>query len=120
MKAEEVELIAIKWFKAFNKHDLEKLLCLYHNDAIHYSPKLKLRKPETKGMVKGKDALREWWKDAFERLPSLNYSVISLTINTDRVFLEYIRRVDGEEDMQVAEVLEIKDGLITASRVYHS
>jgi hypothetical protein len=33
--------------------------------------------------------------------------------------MEYIRNVDNEEAMLVAEVLEIKEGLIVASRVYH-
>jgi len=33
--------------------------------------------------------------------------------------MEYIRHVDGEEDLKVGEVLEIKNGLIVFSRVYH-
>jgi hypothetical protein len=33
--------------------------------------------------------------------------------------MEYIRKVDGEDDMLVAEILEVKNGLIVASRVYH-
>ena len=113
------EKIAIKWFAAFNNHDLEQLLSLYHDRAEHFSPKLKIRRPETKGMVRGKDALRAWWKDAFERLPQLHYVVTSLTANNDRVFMEYIRQVPGEEEMLVAEVLEIKEEKIVASRVYH-
>ena len=76
-------------------------------------------KPESDGFVTGKEALRAWWQDAFERLPSLNYKVKSLTANGDRVFMEYIRTVVGEEDLLVAEVLEIKDDKIIASRVYH-
>lgn len=119
MKPEDLSDIALKWLTAFNSHDLEKLLALYHSDARHFSPKLKIRKPETNGWVSGKDALREWWQDAFERLPSLHYSVTSLTANTERVFMEYLRKVDAEPDMLVAEVLEIKEGLIIASRVYH-
>jgi hypothetical protein len=115
----ELENIAIQWFAAFNEHNLEKLLALYHSEAVHYSPKLKVRQPETKGMVSGKEALRSWWADAFQRLPTLHYTVTTLTANTDRVFMEYIRRVDNEPDMLVAEVLEIKEGLIVASRVYH-
>ncbi|XZF16399.1 nuclear transport factor 2 family protein [Chitinophagaceae bacterium MMS25-I14] len=111
--------IAQKWFAAFNEHDLEKLLALYDDNAVHYSPKLKVRQPETNGFVRGKSELRAWWKDAFERLPELHYEVITLTANDDRVFMEYMRRVPGEADMAVAEVLEIKDGFITASRVYH-
>lgn len=111
--------IAAQWFDAFNEHDLEKLLALYHDNAEHFSPKLKIRLPETNGLVKGKDALRSWWQDAFDRLPSLQYTPITFTANDDRVFMEYIRQVDDEPDMKVAEVLEIKDGVIVASRVYH-
>lgn len=113
------ETIARKWFHAFNDRNLEQLLELYHEDAKHYSPKLKIRQPETNGMVTGKAALHAWWQDAFDRLPSLAYEPTSLTANGDRVFMEYIRHVDNEPDMLVAEVLEIKDGLIVASRVYH-
>ncbi len=111
--------IALAWFEAFNAHDLEQLLNLYHNDAEHYSPKLKLRHPETKGLIRGREALRAWWQDAFDRLPSLRYELQSLTANEDRVFMEYRRHVAGEDDMMVAEVLEIRDRKIRASRVYH-
>ncbi|MEJ0056829.1 MAG: nuclear transport factor 2 family protein [Bacteroidota bacterium] len=100
--------IAQKWFAAFNDHNLEELLALYHDDAQHYSPKLKIRMPETKGLIKGKNALREWWRDSFTRLPSLQYEVIRLTPFEDRVFMEYVRRVNNEEDLQVGEVLEIR------------
>jgi hypothetical protein len=112
-------IIATIWFEAFNEHNLEKLLSLYRDEAQHYSPKLKIRQPETNGMVSGKPALRAWWQDAFDRLPTLNYIPTTLTANDDRVFMEYTRKVTGEPDMLVAEVLEIKDGMIVASRVYH-
>lgn len=111
--------IADAWFAAFNAHDLEALLALYHADARHYSPKLKLRHPETAGLIQGKEALRDWWADAFRRLPGLAYEPVQFTHNEERVFMEYIRRVPGEEDYAVGEVLEIKEGLIVASRVYH-
>lgn len=114
------EKIAEQWFAAFNDHNLENLLALYDEQAEHYSPKLKIRQPESRGLVTGKDALRAWWKDAFDRLPQLHYEVTSLTADTNRVFMEYLRKVPGEENLLVAEVLEInQDGLIIASRVYH-
>lgn len=113
------EGIAEKWFAAFNAHNLEALLSLYDDNAQHYSPKLKVRRPKTNGLVQGKDALRDWWQDAFDRLPSLHYKVNSLTANDSRVFMEYTRTVDGEENMDVAELLEIENGLIVFSRVYH-
>ena len=113
------EQIAAQWFDAFNAHNLEKLLSLYDDNAQHFSPKLKIRRPETNGYVTGKAALRDWWQDAFDRLPTLHYKTTSLTANDNRVFMEYIRQVAGEDDMLVAEVLEIADGKIVASRVYH-
>lgn len=111
--------IAIAWFDAFNKHNLDELLRLYSEEAEHYSPKLAARLPETKGLIKGKSALKAWWKDAFDRLPSLQYTCTSLTVSEERVFMEYIREVNNEPDMLVAEVLDIQDGIIIASRVYH-
>lgn len=120
MNSQENKAIAMKWFEAFNEHDLEKLLRLYHEDAEHFSPKLKIRQPETKGLIKGKSALRAWWQDSFDRLPSLKYTVKKLTADEEQVFMEYTRHVSGEENLNVGEVLEIKNGLIVFSRVYHA
>jgi hypothetical protein len=47
----ELQVIANKWFDAFNNHNLEQLLSLYDENARHYSPKLKIRQPETKGLI---------------------------------------------------------------------
>ena len=62
MKSQEIEKIALQWFEAFNTHDLENLLALYSDTAKHFSPKLKIRKPETNGLVVGKNELRSWWQ----------------------------------------------------------
>jgi limonene-1,2-epoxide hydrolase len=119
MNPQDLKNIASLWFKAFNEHNLENLLALYDDSAEHYSPKLKIREPETNGLIIGKDALRNWWKDCFERLPTLKYEVNKLTADSEQVFMEYTRKVNGEEDMKVGEVLEIKNGKIIFSRVYH-
>lgn len=111
--------IALSWFEAFNTHNLEQLLQLYHEHAEHYSPKLKSRLPETNGLIKGKAALRAWWQDAFNRLPTLRYEVLNLIADDNSVFMEYIRHVAGEEDLRVGEVLEIENDKIKASRVFH-
>jgi hypothetical protein len=112
--------IAKLWFEAFNAHDIEKLLALYDTNAVHYSPKLKIHHPESLGLIQGKAALRSWWTDAFSRLPNLSYEVINLIGNDHAVFMEYIRKTTGEDDLRVGETLEIRDGVIVASRVYHS
>src|SRR5688572_26293436 len=119
MKPEENKAIAKKWMKGFNEHNVEDILALYDDNAQHFSPKLKQRKPETRGLIIGKDQMRSWWTDAFERLPTLKYDPVKFTADEDQVFMEYTRLADGEEPMSVAEVIEIKEGKIVASRVYH-
>jgi ketosteroid isomerase-like protein len=116
----ETKQIAIQWFDAFNKHDLEALLSLYAEDAKHYSPKLKIHQPETNGLIEGKEALRNWWRDAFTRLPELHYEVIRVMNEDDQIFMEYNRQVPGEDEMRVGELLMIQNGEIISSRVYHS
>ncbi|MFZ6009892.1 MAG: nuclear transport factor 2 family protein [Bacteroidota bacterium] len=119
MTPNELNAIAYRWFDAFNTKNLEQLLDLYDDNAEHFSPKLKVRHPETKGLIKGKPAMRTWWRDAFERLPTLRYEIVRLTPHEDRVFMEYVRHVQGEEDLYVGEMLEVKDGLIITSAVFH-
>lgn len=118
-KSDTLEWIAQQWFAAFNTKNIDNLLSLYDANARHFSPKLLLRQPETKGWIEGKAAMRIWWQDAFDRLPNLHYEVTTLTANSERVFMEYIRQVAGEEDIRVAEVLVVQNGLIVESRVYH-
>ena len=43
-----------------------------------------------------------------------------LIANSEMVFMEYIRKVDGEPDLNVGEVLHIKEGKILSSKVYHA
>jgi hypothetical protein len=115
----DLNVIAKKWINAFNDHDLEQLLALYDDNAQHYSPKLKIRQPESNGLITGKNALRTWWQDAFNRLPTLTYELIRLTPYENRVFMEYVRHVQGEADLYVGEMLEIENGKIIASAVFH-
>ena len=116
----DLKQTAYSWFDAFNSHNIETLLALYDDSAEHFSPKLKTHKPETNGLIKGKAALREWWTDAFHRLPKLHYKILKLTADDEQVFMEYIRETPGEENLRVGEVLTISNGKIIESRVYHS
>jgi hypothetical protein len=92
---------------------------LYDDNAEHFSPKLKIRKPETQGLIKGRAQLLGWWKDAFDRLPTLHYKPNYFIADADKIFMEYVRSVNGEEDLVVGEVLFFKNGKIIASKVFH-
>jgi hypothetical protein len=112
--------IANSWFKAFNDHDLEALLSLYHENAKHYSPKLKLKHPATDGLLVGKEALRNWWEEAFQNIPTLRYYPNFIICDGNKIFMEYLREAEGDADLIVGELLVIENGLIVESKVYHS
>lgn len=116
----ENKSIADKWFEAFNKHNLDSLLNLYDENAIHFSPKLLVNHPETKGLIKGKGELRKWWKESFDKLPTLKYFPEMIICEGENVFMKYKRTVDGQNDLIVGETLRIVNGVIVESRVYHS
>jgi ketosteroid isomerase-like protein len=111
--------IARRWLDCFARQDLDGLLALYADDAVHTSPKIRVLHPETGGALRGKPALRAWWSGAFVRLPGLRYALRTVTADGDRAFIEYVRQVAGEPDLPVAEVFEVRAGVIVESRVYH-
>jgi hypothetical protein len=118
-KPEDLLSLARRWLSCFELKDVETLVSLYAENARHTSPKLQALRPESGGFIIGRSALREWWADAFKRLPDLRYVEKTLTADGSRVFMEYLRVVPGESDLAVAEVLEVEGGLIQVSRVYH-
>lgn len=116
-----MDLVALarRWLACFETKDADALVALYAPDARHFSPKLRALRPGSGGCLRGRAELRAWWADAFLRLPGLRYRETRLTAQPGRVVLEYVRSAPGEEDLLVAEVFEVRDGLIVESRVYH-
>jgi ketosteroid isomerase-like protein len=119
MDAAALRALAERWIDCFARADLDGLLALYADDAVHTSPKIRARDPAGDGVLRGKPALRAWWADAFARLPGLRYELTSLTAEPPRVFMEYVRHAPGDSALPVAEVLVVERGVIAASRVFH-
>jgi limonene-1,2-epoxide hydrolase len=107
------------WIRAFIAYDVDALIALYDRNATHTSPKIRALHPDTDGKLVGSAALAEWWRGAIARTPGLRYEATTVTADGERVFLEYVRHADGAEPMLVAEVFDVRDGRIVASRVYH-
>ena len=116
-----MDLVALarRWLSCFETKDVDALVALYALDARHFSPKLRTLRPGSGGCIRGRAALREWWADAFVRIPGLRYLESRITAQPGRMVLEYLRSAPGEPDLPVAEVFEVDDGLIAESRVYH-
>ena len=119
MSASDNLALGRAWLSAFNAHDVDALVALYSETCTHTSPKIRSLHPESGGALRGKAALTAWWREANTRLPGLRYECTALTANDERVFVEYIRHAPNEAAMPVAEVFDVREGRIVASRVYH-
>ena len=113
------EHVARRWLAAFNAGDVEAVVELYAEDAVHESPKVRKTMPGSGGKLEGKAAMREWWQQALERQPGITYELTALTSDQSRAVIEYIRRAPGEEPLAVAEAFEVRQGKIVHSVVYH-
>jgi len=114
-----VESLVLRWLAAFNERRLEDLLALFTENAVHVSPKLRERSPETRGVLHGKPALRAWWQASMERLPELRYEKQALTVQADRAYLEYVRKNPGDAELAVAQVFVRRGALLGSSMVFH-
>jgi hypothetical protein len=110
--------IARRWLAAFNAGDVEAVVDLYAEDAVHESPKVQKTMPGSGGKLKGKAAMREWWQQALSR-SEISYELTALTSDQSRAVIEYVRRAPGDEPLAVAEAFEVRDGKIVHSIVYH-
>ncbi|MHB1844528.1 MAG: NUDIX domain-containing protein [Deltaproteobacteria bacterium] len=108
-----------EWLRHVNARDLDLLLALYAEDAVHLSPKLRVKQPATGGRVLGKAALRGWWEDCFRRLPGLRYVERSVTADAAQVIVEYLRECPGEAPLEVLERFRCRGGRIVESAVFH-
>ena len=115
----EPEAVARAWLDAFNAHDVPAVVALYVDDCTHTSPKIRALHPETGGKLLGKAELTTWWAEAMQRLPGIRYELTALTADSRHVLIEYLRHAPNEAVMPVAEVFEVREGRIAASRVYH-
>lgn len=111
--SQPLESLVERWVEAFNAHDLEALLALFHDDAVHVSPKIMQR------VLRGKVALRGWWAGAMQRLPQLHYEMTALTVRGDRAVLEYVRHNPGDAPLPITQIFERRGALLSSSHVYH-
>lgn len=108
-----LEVLIERWVDAFNARDLEALLALFHDDAVHTSPKIAER------TLHGKPALRVWWSAAMQRLPALRYEPTALTVRGDRAVLEYTRHNPGDAPLPITQIFQRRGALLCSSHVFH-
>lgn len=104
------------WVEAWNARDLERVLTLYHEDAVMTSDRIPMMGFGASGTVRGKDALRAYWGKALGLIPNLHFTVIDLFVSPDSVVVFY----ENERGKRICEYLRVNEaGLIVQGSANH-
>jgi hypothetical protein len=114
-----IERIYHAWDEALGARDLDAALALYRSDATLESPLVchLLGRPD--GVVRGREALRDFVGLVFAN-QSPKRKRYRTTYLTDGTLLtwEYPGTTPDGDQLDIVEVMEIRDGLIAHHRVY--
>lgn len=78
MAVPDPDAYAREWVQAWNAHDVEAVLSHFHDDVVFTSPVAARVLPETRGVIRGKAALRHYWTTALELLPELHFEIVGV------------------------------------------
>ncbi|MFG1930179.1 YybH family protein [Mycobacterium sp. NPDC048908] len=93
------------WVRAWNAHDIEAVLAHFRDDVVFTSPVAARVVPDSRGVVRGKSALREYWTAALAMQPDLSFEVVGVYRGESTLVINY-RNHRGE---LVNEVLTFDD-----------
>jgi len=96
------------WAAAWNSHDVEAVLSRFHDDVVFTSPTAARVVPASGGVVRGKQALREYWTEGLRQLPDLHFTVERVYAGVSVLVITYRNRGGSPVD----EVLVFSDGLV--------
>lgn len=108
MNKVDPKAFAADWLTAWNNHDIEAVLAHFAEDAVFTSPLAARVVPQSGGIVNGKQALRDYWTRAIDRLPALHFTLLGVYAGLDTIVIRFANE-RGEER---CEVLRLKGGLV--------
>jgi hypothetical protein len=95
MPTPQPQAFADAWVKAWNAHDVEAVLAHFHDDVVFSSPVAARVMPESRGVVRGKAALRDYWTTALAGLPDLHFEVLGVYRGESSLVINYRNQRGG-------------------------
>lgn len=95
--------LAEHWVQAWNAHDLDEIMSHYEEDVVLVSPVAAKILNNPSGTVKGKEALREYFKKGLEVYPELKFELVDVMWGLSSVVLYYI----NQKGTKTGEFMEV-------------
>jgi hypothetical protein len=113
---ESAAAFAKRWYAAWNARDLDAIMACYDARIEHSSPFIKRYNNTDDLSLVGIDAVRDYFRRALERNPTLRFDPLHIAVGLQSVILVY-RRMTGD---LAAEVFELNEaGLIVRSNSHY-
>ena len=98
------------WIAAWNSHNLESILSHYHEDVVLSSPVAARIVGDPNGTVRGKRALREYFRRGLDAYPNLHFDLLDVMRGLGSVVLVYT----NQNRTKTAEFMELdREGKVT-------
>jgi predicted ester cyclase len=95
---------AQEWVDAWNSHDLEKILAHYEEEVILISPVALKLLNNGDGVVRGKDALREYFLRGIQAFPNRRFDLIDVLWGVETIVVYYGNNVRGSKSAEVMQL----------------
>ena len=101
----EADELAGHWIKAWNDHDLERIIGHYADDVVFSSPFVQKVGMSSSGALAGKEALLAYFTAALVRYPTLTFHLREVFRGIDSVTLVY----DSVNGLLAAETMILNE-----------
>jgi ketosteroid isomerase-like protein len=91
------------WIHAWNTHDLDDIMSHYGEDVVLISPVAARILSDPSGTVKGREALRAYFKRGLEAYPNLRFDLIDMMWGLSSIVLYYV----NQKGTKTGEFMEI-------------
>ena len=106
LSAEDAQEFAKHWVEAWNSHNLDVIMSHYAADVVLVSPVAARILNDPSGTLKGRDAVRAYFRRGLEAYPNLEFELIDVMWGLSSVVLYYV----NQNGTKTGEFMEIDAG----------
>ena len=103
LEEHQVRELAGHWVRAWNSHDLDRIMAHYADDVVLISPVAVKLLGEPSGRVTGTAALRAYFERGLAAYPSLKFELVDLMWGVDSVVFYYV----NQQGSKTGEYMEV-------------
>jgi ketosteroid isomerase-like protein len=94
MEHTEAQAFAEQWVRDWNSRDVDAVLGHFTDDVVFTSP-VAARLLGGDGVIRGKQALREYWSEGLRLIPDLRFEVLAVYAGVSTVVINYRNQAGG-------------------------